>query len=57
MAADGLAGVVAAATEPAVAKIGLFDLIPREPFGYKLVVWIGGIIWLAIAILIFGSYL
>jgi carbon monoxide dehydrogenase subunit G len=56
-AADGLAGVVAAATEPAVAKISLFDLIPPELFGYKLVVWIGGIIWLAIAILIFGSYL
>jgi len=56
-AADGLAGAVAAATEPAVAKISLFDLIPPEPFGYKLVVWIGGIIWLAIAILIFGSYL
>ncbi len=55
--APGAAPAVAAPPAPAVAQISLFDLIPREPFGYKLVVWIGGIIWLAIAILIFGSYL
>ena len=42
---------------PAVAKIGVLDLIPREPFGYPIVFWIGGIIWLAIFALIFGSYL
>ena len=42
---------------PAVARIGLLDLIPREAFGYPIVVWIGGIIWLAIFVLIFGSYL
>ena len=48
---------VASPAAPAVARIGLLDLIPREAFGYPIVVWIGGIIWLAIFILIFGSYL
>ena len=42
---------------PAVAEIGVLDLIPRAPFGYPVVFWIGGIVWLAIFILIFGSYL
>ena len=42
---------------PAVASIGLLDLIPREIGGYPIVFWIGGIIWLAIFALIFGSYL
>jgi carbon monoxide dehydrogenase subunit G len=47
----------APAVVPAVANVSVFDLIPREPFGQPLVFWIGGIIWLAIFILIFGSYL
>ena len=51
------AAAPAPAPAPAVAKIGLLDLIPREPFGYPIVFWIGGIIWLAIFALIFGSYL
>jgi carbon monoxide dehydrogenase subunit G len=55
--APGVPAPAAPPPAPAVAQISLFDLIPRELFGYKLVVWIGGIIWLAIAILIFGSYL
>jgi uncharacterized protein len=42
---------------PAVAKIGVLDLVPREPFGLPIVFWIGGIIWLLIFILIFGTYL
>ena len=42
---------------PAVASIGLLDLIPREIGGYPIVFWIGGIIWLAIFAHIFGSYL
>jgi carbon monoxide dehydrogenase subunit G len=46
-----------AAAAPAVASIGLFDLVPREPFGLPIVFWVGGIIWLLIFILIFGSYL
>lgn len=42
---------------PASPGIGLFDLLPREPFGLPLVFWIGGLIWLAIFVLMFGSYL
>jgi carbon monoxide dehydrogenase subunit G len=42
---------------PAVAQISLFDLVPPAPLGVPIVAWIGGIIWLAIFILIFGSYL
>jgi carbon monoxide dehydrogenase subunit G len=56
-AAPGAPAVVAAPAEPMVAKISLFDLIPRQPFGYPLVFWIGGVIWLLIFALIFGSYL
>ena len=40
---------------PAVARISVFDLLPREPGGLPIVFWIGGIIWLLIFILIFGS--
>jgi uncharacterized protein len=42
---------------PAVARISVFDLLPREPGGLPIVFWIGGIIWLLIFILIFGAYL
>jgi carbon monoxide dehydrogenase subunit G len=59
--ADGAAGVIAAAATGAVAEaapgISVIDLIPREPFGLPIVFWIGGIIWLGIFALIFGSYL
>ncbi len=51
------AAAPAPAPMPAVAKISVLDLIPRAPFGYPIVFWIGGIIWLAIFALIFGSYL
>jgi carbon monoxide dehydrogenase subunit G len=47
----------AAPPAPAVAEISVFDLIPSEPFGFPIVFWIGGVIWLAIFALIFGSYL
>ena len=43
--------------QPAVAQISMFDLLPREPFGFPIVFWIGGVVWLLIFILIFGSYL
>ena len=36
--------------------ISLFSLIPKEPYGLPLVAWIGIIIFLAIFVLIFGSY-
>ncbi len=48
---------VVAPPPPAVAQVSLIDLIPREPFGFPIVFWIGGVIWLVIFILIFGSYL
>jgi carbon monoxide dehydrogenase subunit G len=55
--AEGATPAPAAAAAPAVAKISVFDLIPAEPFGLPVAFWIGGIIWLLIFILIFGSYL
>ncbi len=61
--ADGAVGVIAAATgetagrPSAPPQISLLSLIPREPMGIPIVAWIGGIIFLAIFILIFGSYL
>jgi uncharacterized protein len=56
-AAVAAAPAPAAVAAPAVAEISVFDLIPREPFGMPIVFWLGGIVWLAIFILIFGSYL
>ncbi len=57
-APEGAAAVsIPAPPAPAVANISVFDLIPREPFGYPIVFWIGGIIWWAIFVLIFGCYL
>jgi carbon monoxide dehydrogenase subunit G len=37
--------------------IGVFALIPREPFGMPLVVWIGGAVYLFLLLLILGSML
>jgi carbon monoxide dehydrogenase subunit G len=63
-AAEGPAGMVAAATgqppgsPPAPPPaLGLWDLIPSAPLGMPIVAWIGGIIFIAIFILIFGSFL
>jgi uncharacterized protein len=53
----GPSPAVAVEAAPAPANVGVMDLIPAQPFGYPIVFWIGGIIWLAIFILIFGSYL
>ncbi|HKM64689.1 MAG TPA: carbon monoxide dehydrogenase subunit G [Acidisphaera sp.] len=47
----------AAERRAAPAAISVFDLIPKQPFGFPLVFWIGGLIWLFIFIMIFGSYL
>ncbi len=41
----------------APAAISLFALIPKEPYGFPLVAWIGGVIFLFIFILIFSAYL
>ena len=37
--------------------IGLFDIIPRAPFGYPLIGWVGAVLCLAVLILLFGSSL
>ncbi len=37
--------------------LSVFSMIPREPFGFPIVAWIGGVLFLAIFVLIFGSYL
>ena len=36
--------------------INILAMIPKDPFGYPLVFWIGSVIFLLIFILIFGSY-
>ena len=46
--------VVAASGHP---QIKLLDLIPSHPMGFPLVAWIGGVIFLFILILLFGSVL
>jgi carbon monoxide dehydrogenase subunit G len=59
--ADQEAGVIARAidaTEVAATKVqvNLLDMVPREPMGFPIVAWIGGVIFLAIFIMIFGAY-
>ncbi len=61
VAADGPAGVIAAVanTQPgpqAPVAVNMLAMIPKEPFGYPLVFWIGSVIFLFIFVLIFGSY-
>ncbi len=34
----------------------MLSMIPKEPFGYPLVFWIGSAIFLVIFVMIFGSY-
>ncbi len=60
--ADGPAGLVAAATEPArpaapglPAKVSLLSMIPTELFGFPLIAWIAAVVFLAIFALIFIS--
>ncbi len=36
--------------------INMLAMIPKEPYGYPLVFWIGSVVFLAIFVLIFGSY-
>ena len=60
-AADGplVATVAAVTAKPgpqAPAAINMLAMIPKAPFGYPLVFWIGSVIFLAIFVLIFGSY-
>ncbi len=62
--ADGPAGVVAAITEPArppapgqAPSISLLSMIPSNIFGFPLIAWIAGAVFLAIFALIFSAYL
>ena len=60
-AADGMpvGGVQAIMTPPgpqAPAAINMLSMIPKEPYGYPLIFWIGSVLFLAIFVLIFGSY-
>ena len=42
---------------PAPAAVSLLSLIPKEPFGYPLVFWIGSVAYLGVLILIFSGSL
>ena len=59
-AADGPVGMIAAAATPpgpqAPMAINMLSLIPKEPFGFPLVFWIGLAVFIPIFILIFASY-
>ncbi|MBU6498650.1 MAG: carbon monoxide dehydrogenase subunit G [Rhodospirillales bacterium] len=52
-----LAPAEAGAPLPEPAAIGLLDMLPAEPMGYPLVAWVGGVIFLAIVVLMFGALL
>lgn len=41
----------------APASVSLLSLIPKEPFGYPLVFWIGSVLYLGVLILIFSGSL
>ena len=38
-------------------SVGMLDLVPREPFGFPVVAWIGGAVFLAIVLLFLVSIL
>ena len=59
IAADGmLTGGIQAISQAThtPAGVSMLSLIPKQPFGYPLVFWIGSAIFLVIFIMIFGSY-
>ncbi len=61
VAADGmLAGGVGLLTQPpgpqAPAVINMLSMIPKEPYGYPRIFWIGSAVFLVIFVMIFGSY-
>ncbi len=59
IAASGPVGAIAAvANAPkSPAAVSLLSMIPREPYGFPMVAWIGGVLFLAIFVLIFKGYL
>ena len=58
-AAPPLAGLggpeIVAPPPPPPSAISVMALVPREPFGLPIAAWIGGVIYLAILILVLGS--
>ncbi len=44
-------------TAPPPARISVFSLIPREPLGLPLAAWIGGVVFLFVLLLLYGSSL
>ncbi len=61
LAADGLltGTVQALATPPgpqAPAAVNMLAMIPKAPYGYPLIFWIGSAVFVVIFIMIFGSY-
>jgi carbon monoxide dehydrogenase subunit G len=46
-----------AAPPAAPPSLSIFAMIPKEPYGFPLVAWIGGVIFLVIFIMIFSAYL
>ncbi len=51
----GIQAVRAATHTPS--GVSMFSLIPKDPFGYPLVFWVGSAAYLVIFIMIFGSYI
>jgi carbon monoxide dehydrogenase subunit G len=51
------AAVAAGRAAPPRPSVSLWAMIPREPMGYPLVVWIGGIIWILVFFIIIGPLL
>ena len=39
------------------ARIGMLTMIPARPLGFPIVAWVGGVAFLLIAYMLFGSYL
>ena len=71
VAADGPVGVIAAATgdaqstarppgaplaPPAPPQFSMWDLIPKEPFGFPRVATVGAVLWLVVVFLVFKGY-
>jgi uncharacterized protein len=55
--ASGLGGAVEAATTPSPATVTLRSMLPKEPYGFPRVFWVGVVIFFFIFVLIFSAYL
>jgi hypothetical protein len=50
-----VAAEIIAPSPPPPSAISVMALVPREPFGLPVAAWVGGVIYLAILILVLGS--